>query len=133
MGFIANTSPHNESGQHWVAFYVVDEKRGEFFDSFAHPPEYYSRKFTNFFQRQSVITEWNHKRLQSDISTVCAQYCVYYLLHRSRVQTLQEIIKPFTKDLLTNDEYVYNVVDNMFPFCFEAFSSAQTCCKQPSL
>ena len=37
-GFVANTDPSTEPGTHWVAFYFPSREKGEFFDSYGHPP-----------------------------------------------------------------------------------------------
>ena len=37
-GFVANTDPITEPGTHWVSFYFPSPGKGEFFDSYGHPP-----------------------------------------------------------------------------------------------
>jgi len=44
--FIWNTALHVEKGEHWVAVYVSDDYKVEFFDSFAHSPMYYGWNLT---------------------------------------------------------------------------------------
>ena len=46
-GFVANTDPSTEPGTHWVAFYFPSREKGEFFDSYGHPPEHYGFKSYN--------------------------------------------------------------------------------------
>ena len=43
-GFVANTDPSTEPGTLWVAFYFPSREKGEFFDSYGYPPEYYGFK-----------------------------------------------------------------------------------------
>ena len=41
-----NTDPSHKPGMRWVAFYLVS--KGEFFDSYAYPPDHYQSSFKNF-------------------------------------------------------------------------------------
>ena len=55
-GFVANTDPSTEPGMHWVAFYFPSREKGEFFDSYGNPPEYYGFK-------SYEIETWNQHKL----------------------------------------------------------------------
>ena len=64
-GFVANTDPSTEPGMPWVAFYFPSREKGEFFDSYGHPPEYYDESF-----KFETIETWNNRKLQSSWSEV---------------------------------------------------------------
>ena len=38
QSFVANVDISKNPGTHWVAFYFIDDKHGEFFDSYGLPP-----------------------------------------------------------------------------------------------
>ena len=90
------------SGGHWVAAW-----NDEYFDSYGREPikELKSR-------RRHWI--WNERVLQSPLSSVCGQYCVYYLLHRARGYSMNDIVKDFTMDLDENDQFVYDFVREQY-------------------
>ena len=56
--------------------------------------------------------EWEHNtiQLQSAFSTVCGQYCIYFLYHRCRKRSLSSIVNSFVNDKLCNDQLVYDFV-----------------------
>ena len=88
---IANTDPSSEVGSHWVAFYIIPfSKRYEFFDSYAIHPLIY---FPNLKNNPSMINPLSLQRLNS---SVCGQYCIYYLyLRMLGHQNLTSILRSF--------------------------------------
>ena len=36
--FVANTNPQEKPGKHWVAFYIDQDRNGEYFHSYGRPP-----------------------------------------------------------------------------------------------
>ena len=57
--------------------------------------------------------EWEHNKiqLQSAFSTVCGQYCIYFLYHRCRKRPLSSIVNSFVNDKLHNNQLVYDLLD----------------------
>ena len=125
-GFVANTDPRTEPGTHWVAFYFPSRDKGEFFDSYGYPPEYYGEGFTVY----DVETINSHK-LQSSWSEVCGHYCIFYLYYRSRRHSMSKIVNMFSSNTTINDCKVscyvkkhFNVVIDNQPDC-----GLMQCCK----
>lgn len=114
-GIIANTDPNFKPGQHWIAFYLTTPNSGEFFDSYGNPPSFYSRNFETFLQH--TVSEWtfNSHVLQSTFTNVCGEYCIFYLMHRSRGVSMNNIVKVFSNNRQLNDESVYKFVARFFP------------------
>ena len=56
--------------------------------------------------------EWEHNKiqLQSAFSTVCGQYCTYFLYHRCRKSSKSSIVNSFVNGKLLNDQLVYDFV-----------------------
>ena len=86
--FVANTDPISLPGTHRVAFFYHSPTHLEFFDSYGEPPDFYnfpiSKKIT------SLTT--NSYPLQSLRTSVCGQFCVYYLFQRSRSMPMARIV-----------------------------------------
>ena len=84
--------------------------KGEFFDSYGKHPIHYNKHFLDFMKRNAVEWEHNKIQLQSAFSTVCRQYCIYFLYHCCRKRTVSSIVNSFVNDKLHNDQMVYDFV-----------------------
>lgn len=109
-GFIANTDPEFKPGQHWVAFYFSSMEHGEFFDSYGQPPQFYSNRYLQFLIKNSRRWICNDKKLQGAFTSVCGEYCIFYLLHRARGMKMSTINNLFSSDKEHNDHLVYEFV-----------------------
>ena len=95
--FIANTHSSSEPGEHWVAFYVIDNDTLEFFDSYGQHPHVYFPHL--HFVSQSIYPltlHYNNKKLQKLNSSVCGHYCLYYLylrvlMHKSLISIVNSL------------------------------------------
>ena len=119
IGMIVNTDTRDKPGTHWLAIYL-EKGVGEFFDSCGRAPDYYSFDF-NF--------KFNDKRLQSSTSNVCGQYCLYYLMQRCRNVPMQDIVNSFSDNYAVNDDFVAEIIQNVFSCCFESIEG-QACCAE---
>ena len=106
---VVNTDPMELPGTH---VYFNEQMKGESFDSYGKHPIHYNKYFLDFINRNAVECIWEHNKiqLQSAFSTVCGQYCVYFLYHRCRKGPMSSIVNSFVNDKLHNDELVYNFV-----------------------
>ena len=111
--FVCNVDSSTESGSHWLAFFLSSPDEGEFFDSYGNVPRYFKGPISEFASRYSRMN-YNPLILQSSITAVCGQYCVYYLYSRCRGQTLQKILSNFVTKNVCNDRLVYNFVAKRF-------------------
>ena len=125
-GFIANTDPSTKPGTHWVAFYFPSHEKGEFFDSYGYPPEYYGKSF-KFYKLET----WNSRKIQSSWSEVCGQYCIFYLYHKSRGCSMNKIVNMFTDNTSLNDCNVACYVKKHFDVVIEnqPICGLKQCCK----
>ena len=112
--YIVNTDPASKPGTHWVAFYFPNKDQGEFFDSYGQTPEFYHRAFENFLNHNSYRWTYNRIALQSLTSNACGQYCLWYLLHRSRGISIARTLGYFRKDKDWNDRMVKTFIYNRF-------------------
>ena len=109
--YVCNYDPSDRPGTHWVAVYLTEDRRGEFFDSYGMVPML--PVFVDFLRRNTTSWTVNSRQLQGLTSTVCGQYCVFYLLHRCRGWKMDVIVNLFEKDTRENDEAVFEFVQNM--------------------
>ena len=85
----ANTDARSLPAQHWVAFYHLSPSHLEFFDSYGcHPDDYH-------FPIPPTITliHINSHQIQSDNSSDCGQYSIFYLYQRAHDIPMPEIFK----------------------------------------
>lgn len=108
-GLIANTDISSKPGAHWVAFLFKEDETGEFFCSYGKPPGTYD--FEKWIGRNAKSWNYNKTRLQGDLSSVCGQYCLFWLLHSFRKLP---IVQVFGKDFTINDTLVNSYVQERF-------------------
>lgn len=127
-GLIANIDGHEKSGTHWIAMYFT-EKDGEFFDSYGHPPGFFSTRFATYLSRNAPTTAHNDKKIQSYYSDVCGEYCVMYLLYRSRGYSMKDMTDLFdSRHDDENDCFVREYINSTFPHCIpDEHSIGQGC------
>jgi hypothetical protein len=102
--FIANTDKKGTRGEHWVAFFVNNEKNIEYFDSYAaEPNEDITKYLSNFLE-----IKMNNYKIQSPFSDSCGHFCVYFIFNRCIGINFREIIK----NLLNSK----NTIDLMLKF-----------------
>ena len=111
-GCVVNTDPQSEPGTHWVALYQEQEGIIETFDSFGKDLLFYSPYFEKLANSHRVISQ-SHQ-LQSEITTVCGQYCLFFLLRRCSNETYSQIIHLFTENKASNDIMVCQYVNHYF-------------------
>lgn len=119
-GIIVNSQTHYFYGEHWIVIYINEFNVLEYFDSFGKHPKYLSSLIWNFVKQypKRVI---NDQRIQGTESTVCGQYCLFYLMCRTRGYTMQDIVKTFSNNYTSNDTFVYKFIDERFLYCLSHF------------
>lgn len=115
-GLIVNTDPQTEKGSHWLAMYFPSKESAEFFDSYGNPPDFYEENFKTFLNSHSRKWTYNHRCLQSLTSSMCGQFCVYFLLNRIRGKSLLQIVKSFNDNVSVNDQRVSHFVRRLLGF-----------------
>ena len=73
-GFIVNTYPHQKPGKHWIVFFYGCSPDGY---------SVYLRQFMGTFHR-------------SNDTAVCVQYCLFYLMCRTRCYSMDQITDMFS-------------------------------------
>ena len=114
VSLVVNTHPHNLPGEHWLAIYLSDDKKGEFFDSYGHAPTHqqFPKTIMKFLRRNASVTIFQPRQLQAPESSVCGYHCVFFLHHRSKGLTFKQIQEMYSRDLGRNDQMVEHFVKN---------------------
>lgn len=97
--FVVNTDQSNQPGSHWICFYFPETGSAEFFDSLGKPPEHYHKYFKSFLITYGSSYVHNLQRIQDYNSSLCGEYCIYFLVHRHEHVSYENILHRF---LITN-------------------------------
>ncbi len=84
--YIINTDPSYRRGEHWVAIYFNGFGKGEYFDSFGLPPRH--GDIERFLYHHVLSYTYNRRVLQNVLSVTCGLYCVYYVMRKSRGESM---------------------------------------------
>ena len=133
VALIVNVDDHTQPGSHWLAVYIDQHHSGEFFYSYARHPLMYNEHFVNFLNQHCREWVFNEKALQSYWSTVCGQYCLFYLLNKVKGESLGSILAHFTHNRVQNDRNVHAYINRPLPHSrtharcrFNSTTSSQT-------
>lgn len=106
QAMIVNTDPHNEPGEHWVAFYMTNTEHLEYFDSFGLPPLVPSlRSYINSSKHYKFT--YSTIQLQHETGVTCGNYCIAFVKYRLSNQPFISLLAHFTSSLINNDQIVY--------------------------
>lgn len=110
--YIINLDRHDLPGSHWTAaFFPRTEYQAEYFDSYGRPPVDVIHSFMERHgkYRSSTVV------LQNLFSTVCAQYCIYFVMQRLNDRSMSSIIKELERMTPpVSDEFVNRYVERTF-------------------
>jgi hypothetical protein len=108
LGMIVNTDPARFPGQHWVALFIDEDNRAEYFDSFGRQP--ICCEIQSFLAINDIHNlSYNKYEIQSIFSIKCGVFCILYLKMRCKGYTFRQFIDQFSSNLLYNDVIVeYN-------------------------
>lgn len=111
---VVNTKPHNHPGMHWVCFVKDSHNNGVYFDSYGYPP--YNLESVALVLDHCNQWDFNNQQLQTLFSTVCGQYCIFFLLHFAKGYTLPHITELLNDagDTYSNDAFVFSYIGNKY-------------------
>lgn len=106
---VVNLDPSYKKGSHWVVICLSNDFCNEFFDSYGEPPP----KIISDFLGANVV--WQKRTLQCDWTTVCGQWCIYYIWQKCNGAILSEISTGFKDEKkLANDNFVNECFNKNF-------------------
>ena len=110
--FIANTDVSGGGGVHWVAFFIPERGKPEYFDSYGL--DTFIEGHLDFIARSKKTWLTNKKLLQGLRSKVCGQYCLVYLICRMRGYSMKQFQSLFTKNVKKNDIQVRKCIQKYY-------------------
>ncbi len=115
---VINPDPANLPGQHWVAAYINGDGTTDYFDSYGVKPNVAA--IATFLDDNSDYVNCNSKQVQGHLSSVCGQYCLWFLTHKCAGFGMSDIVKPFVGNFI-GDAYVCAWVNKRFHLNTETF------------
>lgn len=107
--FVCNTADSRNSGEHWTAIYIDRDARGEYFDSYGFAP---NEVFTDFLEKYCIEWTFNTTPLQSPLTTVCGQYCIFWLHGKGQSVKSDDIVEKL--NVPDSDRIVLNFVNKHY-------------------
>ena len=111
--FITNTDLHHQSGEHWNAW-IVKENKIIFFDSFGRDP-----RDTSFPDNYKDILEnfndleYSKVQIQSFNSVTCGYFCIHFIYVLSLGLDLEFFLNEYSNNFMKNDEFVVDFVNSL--------------------
>ncbi len=109
--YVVNTGPSWRSGAHWVAFYFTLRGPVEYFNPAGLAPQQYNRRFSNILLVNGPSYVYNTDILQSEMSTKCGAYCLFYGMWRCRGLSMEDILNKLTRDYEHNERIVLDFLN----------------------
>ena len=116
--YVVNSDLASNFGKHWLCIYFKNDHEFScvFFDSLGKNPSCYNKFLTDFLDRNCKYVHYNAQRLQSDTSSVCGHYVLYFSYFKARNIPAECIWsrENFGLNPDVNDLCVYNFCKKMF-------------------
>ena len=109
--YVINLDESREPGSHWVAVYFGRSGIGEYFDSYGLSP--YPITIRNFLNDNIVTWKYYSRQLQYVRTSVCGQYCSFYLIIISSGISMDRFTSQFSNSRF---RYVRNFIYDMLKF-----------------
>lgn len=107
-GLIVNTDRSTEAGTHWLCYFIDSNGQSEFFDPLGQPIP--KNEILQFAKRNGPSgwpsTVVNGFAYQSETSTKCGDFCIYYLTRRLNGSSICEIHATLSSNASVNDSIV---------------------------
>ena len=107
-GFITNTEKHDESGEHWCAWWVKKD-HAVFFDSFGRPPtdEAFPRDFRKLAGRFKSCS-YIDLPVQLPGTTSCGHFCADFIYRMCRGKSVTNFLLKYS-EIGANDDIVRKI------------------------
>jgi len=103
---IVNSDKCFEPGTHWLCFLKKRNENLQFFDSIGLPFEFYGEDFVSFVTRVNLPVEYSSIRVQSSLSSLCGEYCLYFVLKRMEGLDFHSVLSTLSNSFHMNDVIV---------------------------
>ena len=100
---VINTQSHNLPGEHWIAVYINENRRGEIFDSLVTPTSIFLIRWLN---RHTRSWRKNIHRFQNPFSSTCGSFVLFYVLQRCECKMMECVTRRFSASFSANEKLV---------------------------
>lgn len=108
--YVVNLDAIKDPGSHWVVVHSCLNDINEYFDSYGWHSK--NKSITSFMRKHYIYCD---KQVQDDRSTVCGQWCIFFIWQRCKGKTMKDIINLFSKSTpLVNDVMINAAVEKEF-------------------
>lgn len=105
VSYVINTDPSDESGTHWVALFVGNDHKVEYFDSFGFPPlQFEIQDFIREVSNREFV--YSSASLQHPYANSCGRYCIAFVKSKGKGSSFVSFITKFDYDQLKNEEMI---------------------------
>lgn len=121
---IQNVDLITQPGSHWISYFFVSAKEVEYFDSYGKHLYIY-----DFVEKPDArITFQNTRVLQGWFSSLCGEFCLYFLYHRAIGLSFDHVLSSFKAWTHQNERMVHRFyVQHVNQMCQNS-KNGQTCC-----
>ena len=109
---VVNTDTSDEPGQHWIALFQAKASVLEYFNWYGNDPAYHKLELHPLIASNRLVKQ--DYLIQSDLTTVCGQYAMFFVYNRCIGKSYSDILKLFSKDIYANDRMVQLFVNRTF-------------------
>ena len=111
--FITNTDLHHQSGEHWNAW-IVKENKIIFFDSFGRDPRdtSFPYNYKNIVEKFDYF-EYSKVQIQSFTSETCGYFCIHFIYVLSLGLDLEFFLNEYSNNFIKNDNFVVDFVNSL--------------------
>ena len=112
--WISNTDYHGENGQHWVCWFV-DNNKLSFFDSYGRRPDDLTLP-VNFqmYAKKFKLVQFSERRIQKWNSVTCGYFCIHFIYVLSLGLDYQSFLDEYSQtNRKFNDDVVIEFVNSI--------------------
>ena len=115
---IVNTDPNDRPGKHWCVFHFGRNPKGDFSDSFWHPPDYYAWFASYLCRHATHVSAVNSTRLHSDYLWIILSLVSSPKIPAGAYIWLFYAI--WSENYCLDDLFVLDMFTKSFPYCIKA-------------
>lgn len=127
---IVNLAPIPHPGIHWVSIHLLNG-HAVYFDPLGNPIQ--KKEIKNFVEKNAKTKTINNFVVQGRYSSLCGQFCIFFLEHRCIGMRMRDIVEMFTKSTRKNDAIVQWYFLKRFGSIKCSGTSLKTCVVQNSV
>ena len=122
--YVFNTKPSASPGEHWVAVYIMANRKAVYFDSLGFQPRH--TQIIMFLNKHAGKWTFSRKTIQNPFTAVCGQHCIVFLSRFHRSKQIKFAVKPYGRNLLKNDRSVLKFVTKTYRLKLSLFPNFKT-------